>query len=159
MKITTQKELDDLIATANESNTIVLKEDLEITFDCKIPCNLKAHNIVAHNIDAYNINALNIDARNLYARKIDIALNIVAHNLNAHNIDARNLYARKIDADNIKYYAFCIAYESLKCKSISGTRNNSLHKCLDREIEIIEDEKIQIELTKAQLDKIKHLIN
>jgi hypothetical protein len=158
MKITTQKELDDLIATANESNTIVLKEDLEITFDCKIPCNLKAHNIVAHNIDAYNINALNIDARNLYARKIDIALNIVAHNLNAHNIDARNLYARKIDADNIKYYAFCIAYESLKCKSISGTRNNSLHKCLDREIEIIEDEKIQIELTQSQLDKIKHLI-
>jgi hypothetical protein len=158
MKITTQKELDDLIATANESNTIVLKEDLEITFDCKIPCNLKAHNIVAHNIDAYNINALNIDARNLYARKIDIALNIVAHNLNAHNIDARNLYARKIDADNIKYYAFCIAYESLKCKSISGKRNNSLHKCLDREIEIIEDEKIQIELTQSQLDKIKHLI-
>lgn len=143
MKITNQTQLDDLIATADKSNTIVLKEDLEITFDCKIPCNLKAHNIDAHNIDAYNINAVNIDA-----------LNIVAHNLNAHNIDARKIYA-----DNIKYYAFCIAYESLKCKSISGKRNNSLHECLDREIEIIEDEKIQIELTKAQLDKIKHLIN
>jgi len=137
MKITTQKELDDLIATADKSNTIVLNEDLEITFDCKIPCNLYAHNIVAHNIDARNLNARNI-----------VAYNTVAH----------DLYARTIYADNIKYYAFCIAYESLKCKSISGTRNNSLHKCLDREIEIIEDEKIQIELTQSQLDKIKHLI-
>jgi len=184
MKITNQTQLDDLIATANEYNTIVLMEDLEITFDCKIPCNLKAHNIVAHNIvadniDAYNINALNIDALNIDAlnidahnivtHNIDIAHNIVAHDLNAHNIDiahnivayninARNLYARTIYADNIKYYAFCIAYESLKCKSISGKRNNSLHECLDREIEIIEDEKIQIELTQSQLDKIKHLI-
>jgi hypothetical protein len=168
MKITNQTQLDDLIATANEYNTIVLMEDLEITFDCEIPCNLKAHNIVAHNIDALNIDAYNIDARNIDAHNL-YALNIGAHNidvrnLNAHNIDVHNLYAlnidaRKIYADNIKYYAFCIAYESLKCKSISGKRNNSLHKCLDREIEIIEDEKIQIELTKAQLDKIKHLIN
>ena len=159
MKITNQTQLDDLIATANESNTIVLKEDLEITFDCKIPCNLKAHNIVAHNIDAYNINALNIDAHNIDALNIDIALNIVAHNLNAHNIDARNLYARTIYADNIKYYAFCIAYESLKCKSISGRRRNSLHKCLDQEIEIIKEEKkVTIELTQSQIDKIKHLI-
>jgi hypothetical protein len=143
MKITNQTQLDDLIATADKSNTIVLKEDLEITFDCKIPCNLKAHNIVALNIDAHNIVAIDI-----------VALNIDAHNIVAYNINARTIYA-----DNIKYYAFCIAYESLKCKSISGKRNNSLHECLDREIEIIEDEKIQIELTKAQLDKIKHLIN
>ena len=113
MKITTQKELDDLIATANESNTIVLNEDLKITFDCTIPCN----------IDAYNITA------------------------------------RNIKADNIEYYAFCIAYESLKCNSISGRRKNSIHKCLDQEIEIIkEEEKVTIELTESQLDKIKHLI-
>jgi len=48
MKITTQKELDDLIATADKSNTIVLKEDLEITFDCEITCNLKAENMYHH---------------------------------------------------------------------------------------------------------------
>ena len=30
MKITTQEELNDLIATANVTNTIVVKEDLEI---------------------------------------------------------------------------------------------------------------------------------
>ena len=153
MKITNQTQLDDLIATADKSNTIVLNEDLEITFDCKIPCNLKAENIDAENIDAENIDAHNIDALHIDALHID-AENIDALKIDAHNIDAYN-----IDADNIKYYAFCIAYESLKCKSISGKRNNSLHKCLDREIEIIEDEKVTIELTKAQLDKIKHLIN
>ena len=32
MEITTQQELDDLIATADKSNTIVLNEDLQISF-------------------------------------------------------------------------------------------------------------------------------
>ena len=105
MKITNQEELDELIATANESNTIVLNEDLKITFDCTIPCNIDAYNITAGNIKAWDIKAGNITAGN-------------------------------IKADNIEYYAFCIAYHSLECKSISGIRENSIHKCLDQEIEI-----------------------
>ena len=117
MKITTQKELDDLIATADISNNIVLDEDLLITFDCEIRCNLKAENIYARNLYAHNINAHNLYARNLYA------FDIIAHNLYALNIDAHNIYAHNIDI----------------------ARN--------------EDEKVTIELTKAQLDKIKHLIN
>ena len=122
MKITTQKELDDLIATANNSNTITLHENLEITFSCIIPCNIDAYNIEAHDIKAHDINACDI---------------------NAHDIDACN-----IEAKNIKYYAFCITYQSLKCKSIAGERENSFHKCLDQEIEIIkEDKKVTIELT------------
>jgi len=117
MKITTQQQLDDLIATANKSNTIVLDEDLEITFDCKIPCNIKAHgNITACNIDAFDITACNIDA-------FDITACI-------------------IKAKNIEYYAFCIAYKSLKCESIAGARKNSFHKCLDQEIEITKEIKL-----------------
>ena len=136
MKITTQQELEKLIATADESNTIVLDEDLEITFDCTIPCNIKAYNIAAYNIEAYNIEAYDIDAKN-----------IKAWDINAWNIKAHN----------IKYYAFCITYQSLKCKSFSGTRENSIHKCLDQEIEIIKkgEETVTIELTPEQLDKIK----
>jgi len=138
MKITTQKELDDLIATANESNTIVLNEDLKITFDCTIPCNIDAYNITARNIKAWDIKAGNIKAG---------------------NIDAYNITAGNIKADNIEYYAFCIAYHSLECKSISGIRENSIHKCLDQEIKTIKEEKkVTIELTESQLDKIKHLI-
>jgi hypothetical protein len=126
MKIETRQELEKLIATADETNTIVLDEDLKITFDCIIPCNIHAWNIEAYNIKAYNIKAYNIHAWN-------------------------------IDAHNIKYYAFCITYQSLKCKSFSGTRENSIHKCLDQEIEIIKkgEETVTIELTPEQLDKIK----
>lgn len=131
MKITAQKELDDLIATVDKSNTrIVLNEDLEITFGCIIPFNIKVYgNIKAQDIDAYgNIKAQDINACNIRA------WNIKAHDINAHNIKAQN-----IDAKNIKYYAFCIAYESLRYKSISGRRKNSFHKCLDREIETIKN--------------------
>lgn len=138
MKITTQQELEKLIATADESNTIVLNEDLEITFSCEIPCNIKAYDIKAYDIDAYYIEAGNIKA---------------------DDIDAHHITADNINVYNIKYYAFCIAYQSLQCKSISGTRENSLHKCLDQEIEIVKkEEKVTIELTQEQLNKIKHLI-
>jgi hypothetical protein len=136
MKITTQQELSSLIATADEFDTIVLNEDLEITFDCTIPCNIYTKNIKTYNIEAWNI----------YAK------NIKAYNIRASNIDAWN-----INAWNINYYASCIAYRSLKCKSILGNRKNSFHKCLDQEIEI-KKEKVTIELTQDQLDKIKHLI-
>jgi len=106
MKITNQKELDNLIATADESNTIVLNEDLQITFDCKIPCSIEACNINAFNINAFNINAYDIEA----------------YDIKADNIKADNIEADNITAHNIEYYALCIAYESLKCKLISGRR-------------------------------------
>jgi len=161
MKITNQKELDDLIATADESNTIVLNEDLQITFDCEIPCNIYAKNIDAHNIKAHhNIDAHYIKAYNIYAKNIITTFDIDARYINARNIITHNIKAHDIYAWNIQYHAFCIVYESLSCKSISGTRENSIHKCLDREIEIIKkaEETVTIELTQEQLDKIKHLI-
>jgi len=125
MIITTQQELDDLIAKADESNTIVLDEDLEITFNCEIPCNIKARDI-----KAWKIKVKNITAHNIKTDKID------AINIKADKIDAYDIIACNIKAKNIKYHAFCIAYESLKCNSISGIRENSFHKCLDQEIEI-----------------------
>ncbi len=158
MKITTQQELDNLIATADKSNTIVLDEDLEITFSCIIPYNIDAYDIKAYDIKAYNIDACDIKACYINAWDIN-ANNIDAYKITAHDINAHSIHAYSIKAKNIEYYAFCIAYNSFKCKSISGTRENSFHKCLDQEIEIIkEKEKVTIELTQSQLDKIKHLI-
>jgi len=87
MKITTQQQLDDLIATANKSNTIVLDEDLEITFDCKIPCNIKAHG----NITACNIDAFDIDAHG----------NITACNIDACNIDAFCIAYKSLKCESI----------------------------------------------------------
>ena len=187
MEITTQQELDDLIATADNSNTIVLNKDLVITFNCEIPCNIKAYNIKAYNIDArdieardietrniraWNIKAWDIEARNIDAHKVEAcndidarnikAGDIKAGNIEACNIRACNIDARDIKAEHIEYYAFCIAHQSLKCKSFSGIRENSFHKCLDQEIEIVKEEEKTIltafELTQSQIDKIKHLI-
>ena len=154
MKITNQKELEKLIATADESNTIILNENLEITVkSCVIPCNIKAYDI-----EAYDIKAKNIEAHNITARNID-TWDITAYDIKADNIEAGDIYAYNIKAGNIKYYAFCIACEFLKCESISGIRQNSFHKCLDQEIEIVKkEEKVIIELTQEQLNKIKHLI-
>ena len=107
-------------------------ESIKCDFNICIDADIDAYNIEAHDIHAYNIEAHNIDA-------LDIeALDIEAHDIKAYNIEAHN-----IDALDISYYAFCIAYNSFKCSSIEGRRENSIHKCLDSEIEI---KKTQINL-------------
>ena len=60
---------------------------------------------------------------------------IDAGNIDALDIKANNIKAKNIKANNIVYFAFCIAYNSLKCRSIKGTRVNSIHTCLDKNIE------------------------
>ena len=98
--------------------------------DVAFKCNIE----VGANIYAWNVNAQNIDAQNIDACDIN-ALNINAWNINALTIDAENINARNIDALHIFYYAVCIAYESFKCKSVTGYRDNAVHMCLDGEIE------------------------
>ncbi len=105
-------------------------ESIKCDFDICINADIEAHNIEAYNIDAYNI-----DANDIKANDID-ANNIKARNIKARNIDAYNIDARNIEARSISYYAFCIAYKSLECSGIEGRRENSMHKCLDKEIEI-----------------------
>jgi len=142
------------VAKFNES----IKCDFNICIDADIDAyNIEAHDIHAYNIEAHNIDALDIEAHNIEALDIE-ALDIEAHdikayNIEAHNIDALdikaldikayNIEAHNIDALDISYYAFCIAYNSFKCSSIEGRRENSIHKCLDSEIEI---KKTQINL-------------
>lgn len=63
--------------------------------------------------------------------------NITARNIKALNIDAWDIDAWDIDAGDIEFYAVCFAYESFKCKSVKGTRENAKYFCLDNEIEFI----------------------
>ena len=111
--INTQEELEALI---DKNNNIIIDGDL--TINCSI------------SIEA-NINACNIDAINIYANNID------ANNIDAINIYANNIDANNIDVHNISYDTFCIAHQSLKCKTIKGRRENALHACLDQPIEYI----------------------
>ena len=104
---------------------------------CDIKANdIDALNIKAWNIDACDINACDINACDIKAQNID-AYDIDALNIKANNITALDIDANNIDAWNINYYAYCIAYYTFKCKSAKSSRDNSVCKCLDKEIEYI----------------------
>ena len=63
-------------------------------------------------------------------------MNITAEDINARDIDARDIVVRNIDARNIDYYAVCVAYKDIKCKSIKGILDTSKHFVLDGTIDI-----------------------
>ena len=54
----------------------------------------------------------------------------------AGDIDAGDIDAWDIDAGDISFWAVCFAYNSFKCKSIAGRRDNAKYFCLDKEVEI-----------------------
>ena len=109
----TQAEVDEAL---NKYGDLVIRDD--VTFNCDVKID---GGIDAVNIDAYG---------NIVAESIDARGNIVAVNIDALNLSAKH----------VEYYAFCIAYESFKCVSVKGRRKNAIHKCLDGEIEFVEDQ-------------------
>ena len=121
-----------------EINTYFFKDDIIIKFHLDVDANIDAENIDAGNINVRNINAGNINSWDIIAGKIN-AVDIIARDINADNINAWDILAGNIDALDIKYWGVCIAYRSFRCKSVKGRRTNSMHKCLDREIEFVKD--------------------
>ena len=107
------------------TNTYVFKKMGLYIDSVKFNFNLE----VRANIDASVIDALNI-----------IALNINAGNIKAHDIYADDIFAFNIIANDISYYGVCVAYESIKCKSIEGRRANAKHFVLDGKLEVEENE-------------------
>ena len=91
-----------------------------------------------------------IDAFTIIGRDIT-ALNIEASDIIACDIKVKDIYADNIDADNIKatniiYLAVCFAYNTIKCKSITGRYRNAKHFVLDGKLEIEElDGKLEVE--------------
>ena len=98
-----------------------------------IAFNIKAGCIIANDISAWDIKNTNINARNVFAR------NITTSDIKADYISSRDINANNIKCFDIDYYAVCFAYESIKCKSIKGHRENAKHFVLDGEVEIEED--------------------
>ena len=143
--INSNEEAEKLI----KDGVLEIEDDLEITFDrFKIEADIKCHNIYskdiprditawdikAEDINAGDITARNINAWNITARDIK-AGNINAVDLNVRDIKALNITARNINVRNITYHAVCFAYQSFRCTSIKGKRENAKHFCLDKEIE------------------------
>ena len=74
----------------------------------------------------------------------NISLNtdlIVKGNITAWNINADDINAYDIKADDIIYNTVCFAYNDIKCKSITGRKDNCKHFCLDGKIIIKEEVK------------------
>ena len=126
-----------------KTNTYNFKEDGEyidlviFNFSLNIPSNIKAWDINACDIKAWDIYACNINAWDIIGGDI-IACNIKAGCIIASDISARDINANNIKCFDIDYYAVCFAYESIKCKSIKGHRENAKHFVLDGEVEIEE---------------------
>ena len=152
----TQREVEEDIKDG------VLAINGDVKFECNININadITAENITALGIEANNIKsggikAFDINAENITARDIDAvdiksgdiksggidARDITAGDIKAWSIKARNIFALDIIALDISYYALCLAYHSIKCKSWKAGRDS--HKepiCLDGELIIKEDE-------------------
>jgi hypothetical protein len=56
-----------------------------------------------------------------------------AQSIVVKDIWAQNIVAQNINARNIDYYAYCLVYESIKCRSIKGRRASAKHFVLDDE--------------------------
>ena len=156
----TQKEVEKDIVDG------VLEINEDVTFECNIDidASIKAWCIKAWGINAWGINAQDINAWCIKARDIN-ARDINAQDINAWGINARDIKAWGINAWDIEYYAFCIAYETLKVKTIKGRRLNSFHKCLDNEIEYKKDTKTisidgkDIEISEESFEEFKKQFN
>ena len=109
---------------------LVLEKDTVFDEGIEVNGNITGKNGVRYGLKVEgNISALDISAGDISAGDIS-ALDISAGNISAWDISAWDISAK----GNISYYAFCIAYKNIKCKSIKGRRENSFHKALDGEI-------------------------
>ena len=131
----------------NNIDTYVFNDDVTFSIDVDINATIMAHDIYARNINAYNIKACNINAYDINA------CNINAYNIKAWNVKARDIIAWNVEARNIFYTHICTAIERLKCDNMVGAYPYSIHKCLQNEIEYIE-EKTRKEML---IDKLKSL--
>ena len=147
--------MTDLIVKGNITACDINAEDInadDIKADDIKAWNIKAWNInacdiKADDIDAGDIDACDIDACDIKADDID-AGDINASNINAGDINAGDINAYDIKADDIIYYAVCFAYNDIKCKSITGRKDNCKHFCLDGKIIIKEKEVVKDYLIK-----------
>ena len=122
---------------------IKVEGNIDVEGNIGVKGDIIAGNINAETINAEgDINAWHIDALNIKA------LNIKALDINAWDIDAGDINAGdinavgNINAKHISYYAYLIAYNSIRCTSYTARRNQHAEPiCLDGELEIIEEDK------------------
>ena len=112
----------------------IIEESITCEFNISLSNDLIVKgNINTNNIDAWDINAWDINAWNINAWDIN-AIDINAIDINAIDINASDINASDINARDINYYAVCFAYNDIRCKSITGRKENHKHFVLDGKI-------------------------
>ena len=114
-------------------------------FNLKVEGDIDCNNIDCHNITCLDINCRNITCHNITCLDINCldincldidCLDINCLDIDCHDIDCNDIICNNIDCCGIRYYAVCVAYKNIRCKTIVGRRKNSRHFVLDGKIEI-----------------------
>ena len=139
---------------------ININDSIECNFNIDVEADITANDIKARDITANGITAWDIISDDINARDIN-SWDIKANNIKANNINSYDIKAYDINAIDISYYAFCVAFNNIKCESIKGCRKNSFHKCLDGKLtnkEKLKEVTIKgqdFELTKEEINNLK----
>jgi hypothetical protein len=88
-------------------------------------------NISGKNGNRYNLIVKgDLNCRDLNCRDLN------CRNLNCRNLDCWDLKCWDLNCLDLDFYAVAFSYNSFKCKSVKGRRENSKYFCLDKEVEV-----------------------
>ena len=143
------KNLNELKKHLTKDKDLVVDEDVRIEF--QVPKrelrDVKCRNLFLMKDDERfdfngrdftggDFNGWNFNGRNFTGRDFN-GWNFNGVDFNGGDFTGRNFNGGNFTGKDISYYAVFIANQSVKCTSIKGRRDNSIHKCLDGKIEIV----------------------
>lgn len=117
-----------------KTNKFYIEDDIRLNFN--LDC---TWDIICHNLTAKNITAGNIDCEDLNAFDVNV------YDIHANDINVLNIKAYNIHGNNVKYWASCVSYKNITCRSIKGYRQNARHITLDGDIYALEKGEYQCE--------------
>ena len=118
---------------------------LKVNDDIKIECNININaSIMCRDLDCGYLYCQNLDCWDLDCMDLNCGdlncMDLNCMDLDCKDLNCMDLNCRDLHCGDLSYYAVAFAYESFKCKSIEGRRNNSKHFCLDSEVIITGEE-------------------
>jgi len=129
---------------------LIMKEDLTFHEDLRVEGNIFGKDgerfdlNVKGNLNCGNLNCGNLYCWDLECRNLDCGdlncLNLDCWNVSCRNLDCWNLNCGNLSCRNCSYHAVAFAYNNIRCKSITGRRENCKEPfVLDGKIEIINE--------------------
>jgi hypothetical protein len=141
------------------NGVLAIEDDVAIAFDgFSIDADIKCKNIYSKSYKR-NINCGDIKCGDVKCWDVNCG-DINCWDIKCNDINCWDIKCGDVNCGDINYYAVCCAYGNIKCKSIKSKRTNAKYFCLDGKITIKEDkkEKVTLELTDEQLEKVKKII-